>query len=208
MRYVYLHGFASSPQSRKAQAFREAFSARGLELDIPSLDRGDFEHLTLSGQLKIVEELLSGAECRLIGSSMGGYLAAIYAAAHPREVDRLVLMAPALNFVNRWREMQGREAVARWRTSGWLDVFHYGEKTMRRVHYGLLEDAGQFEAEPDFRQPALIYHGVNDAVVPVGLSRAFAARHSNAKLIEMNSDHELTDALESIVPDAVKFLTS
>jgi uncharacterized protein len=207
MRFVYLHGFASGTQSRKAQAFRRAFAARGRQLEIPDLAQGDFEHLTISGQLRVIENTLDDAPCRLIGSSMGGYLAAIYAASHP-EVDRLVLMAPAFGFAARWREMQEPEIIAQWKQTGWLEVFHYGDKTMRRVHYGLLENAAAYPDYPDFRQPALIFHGVNDSVVPVDFSRTFAASHPNARVRELESEHELLDVLDSITAEAMPYLTA
>jgi pimeloyl-ACP methyl ester carboxylesterase len=206
MRHIYLHGFASGPQSRKAQVFREALSSSGIDLAIPSLDEGDFEHLTLSGQLGVIEKALDGAPCRLIGSSMGGYLAALYAAAHP-EVDRLVLLAPAFGFQTRWREIHGEEAIEHWRDTGWLPVYHYGAKEVRRVHFGLYEDAGRFPAYPAFRQPARIFHGVKDTVVPISFSRTFAASHPNARLTQLDSDHELLDALEGIVQESIPFLT-
>jgi pimeloyl-ACP methyl ester carboxylesterase len=205
MKFIYLHGFASGPLSRKAQAFREALASRGIQLEIPDLARGDFEHLTISGQLRVIENILGNAPCRLVGSSMGGYLAALYAASHP-EVDRLVLLAPAVDFAARWREMQGAQAIAHWKDTGWLDVFHYGDKATRRVHYGLLEDAANFPGFPDFRQPAWIYHGVNDAVVPIDLSRRFARSHPNAQLRELDSDHELLDVLPDIVAEAAPWL--
>jgi pimeloyl-ACP methyl ester carboxylesterase len=206
MRFVYLHGFASGPQSRKAQAFLRAFQSRQIELEIPCLDEGDFEHLTVSGQLQVVEKLLAGAPCRLIGSSLGGYLASLYAAAHA-ETERLVLLAPAFGFASRWREMMDPEVISRWRETGWLEVFHYGAKATRRVHCGLLEDAAKFPSFPDFRQPALIFHGVNDRVVPVAFSREFVARHANAQLREMDSDHELLDVLGAITGEAVAYLS-
>src|SRR5271154_2700909 len=190
MRLVYLHGFASGPQSRKAQAFREALAGNGIHREIPDLAEGDFEHLTISRQLQVIENSLDGAPCRLVGSSMGGYLASIYAASHP-EVERLVLLAPAFGFAARWRKVQGPAAIARWRDTGWLPVFHYGDKSTRNVHYRLLEDAANFAGFPDFVQPALIFHGVNDTVVPIDLSREFVSSHPNAHLREVASDHEL-----------------
>jgi pimeloyl-ACP methyl ester carboxylesterase len=197
MRFLYLHGFASSPLSRKAQAFRSAFDARGISLEIPALDEGDFEHLTISGQLSLIEDVLHGEPVRLIGSSMGGYLAALYAAAHP-EVSRLVLLAPAFAFAPRWQRGDCKD----------LEVFHYGDQSMRRVHYGLIEDALQYAPFPDFTQPGLIFHGLQDDVVPIGYSRDFAAHHKNARLIELESDHELLDALETILTEALLFLTT
>lgn len=207
MRFVYLHGFASSPRSRKAEAFRESLGAGNVQLETPDLAQDDFEHLTISRQLRVIERLLQGASCRLIGSSMGGYLAALYAEAHP-EVERLVLLAPAFGFAARWREMQGPEVIANWQESGWLDVFHYGGEAMRKVHYELFEDAQNFPAFPDFRQPALIFHGVTDSVVPVDLSGEFVKSHPAAILRELNSDHELLDALGLITGEAIPFLTA
>jgi len=42
MRVVYLHGFASSPQSTKAQFFARKFADAGLAFEAPTLDQGNF----------------------------------------------------------------------------------------------------------------------------------------------------------------------
>jgi len=163
------------------------------------MDGGDFGHLTITGQLRILEDTIRGEPVSLIGSSMGGYLAALYAAAHP-EVVRMVLMAPAFGFAERWDRRIGDPRPAD------MEVFHYGENRMRRVHYGLIVDAKQYPASPDFAQPARIYHGVQDDVVPVEYSREFAAAHPNARLTELDSDHELLNVLGRVVDEAVPFL--
>ena len=100
---VYLHGFASGPGSQKAQYFRERFAGCGVDLAIPDLAGGDFEHLTITRQLQVIEHRVDGRAVALIGSSMGGYLAALYAARHAG-VERVVLMAPAFGFARRWPE--------------------------------------------------------------------------------------------------------
>jgi pimeloyl-ACP methyl ester carboxylesterase len=197
MRFVYIHGFASSPQSRKARAFVAALAENGIRLEIPAMDEGDFEHLTISGQLALLERVIDGRTVRLIGSSMGGYLAALYASLHA-EVDRLVLMAPAFGFAPRWKTRVAEDAD--------IEVYHYGDKATRRVHYGLIEDAMRFPASPAFGQPALIFHGVNDDVVPVEDSREVAARQPNVRLVELDSDHELLDVLPTIIDQSAKFL--
>ncbi len=81
---IYLHGFASSPNSRKAQFFGEKLSAQGFSVETPDLAAGDFEHLTLSGQLRIVDTLLAAGPAVVFGSSMGGYLAALAAERYPQ----------------------------------------------------------------------------------------------------------------------------
>ena len=96
MRVLYLHGFASGPSSGKAQWFRRAFAERGIELEIPDLVEGGFENLTITGQLGVIERAAKGEPVSLIGSSMGGYLAALYASRHP-EAARLVLLAPGVS---------------------------------------------------------------------------------------------------------------
>ncbi|MEP6716697.1 MAG: YqiA/YcfP family alpha/beta fold hydrolase [Terriglobia bacterium] len=204
MRYLYLHGFASGPASRKAQAFAVAMRHAGVELEIPALDRDDFEHLTITSQLDLVTNLLAGEPARLIGSSMGGYLAALYAAAHP-EIDRLVLLAPAFQFGPRWREILGPEKVRDWQITGSLPIFHYGVKEIRTLSCDLLYDVANYAPEPDFRQPALIFHGRQDETVPIAFSRTFAASHPAATLTELDSDHELTGVIDQITEASISF---
>jgi len=198
VRHLYLHGFASSPSSKKAGFFCERIRS----LEVPDLAAGDFEHLTVTSQLKVIENLAAGEPVSLIGSSMGGYLAALYAARHP-EAAKLVLMAPAFGFGKRWSETVDAET---WRKDGFLDVYHYGEKRSRSLSYGLIEDAQRYEDFPAFRQPALIFHGVHDSTVPPGLSREFAASHPNVQLHLLDSDHELLNVLYAIWQSAGPFL--
>lgn len=204
-RVLYLHGFASGPSSSKARYFRERLRSAGIEVEIPDLAAGDFEHLTLTGQLRVIERSAEAGVVSLVGSSMGGYLAALYAARHP-EVARVVLMAPAFDFARRWAEYLGPEKVAEWRRTGALEVFHYAENRNCKLAYTLLEDAARYEPFPDFHQPALIFHGAHDDVVPAAYSRQFAATHANARLEVLDSGHELLNVLEYMGPRVVEFL--
>jgi pimeloyl-ACP methyl ester carboxylesterase len=204
-RILYLHGFASGPGSSKARFFRERLAAAGANAEVLDLAGGDFEHLTISGQLGVIERAVAGEAVALIGSSMGGYLAALYAARH-WEVDRVVLLAPAFGFARRWAERLGPAAMDEWRRTGTLEVFHYAENRQRQLGYGLIEDAASYEDYPDFRQPAIIFHGANDDVVPVRYSEEFAAAHANARLEVLDSGHELLNMLEYMGAGVTRFL--
>jgi pimeloyl-ACP methyl ester carboxylesterase len=204
-RILYLHGFASSPSSAKACYFRERLEDAGARVDIPDLAAGDFEHLTITGQLAVVDRAAAGDPISLIGSSMGGYLAALYAARHP-EVVRAVLLAPAFGFARRWAESLGAARVDEWRRTGVMYVHHYGEDRDRQLGCQLIDDGASYEDYPDFRQPALIFHGARDDVVPVRYSGHFAATHPNARLETLDSGHQLLDVLDEMAPKVVEFL--
>jgi pimeloyl-ACP methyl ester carboxylesterase len=202
---LYLHGFASGIESGKARYFAGRFRERGLDLAVPDLAAGDFENLTVTAQLRVVERALAGDPACLIGSSMGGYLAALYASAHP-EIQRLVLLAPAFGFPRRWPETLGPEKTESWRRTGSMEVFHYGENAPRRVGWKLMEDAQQWPDEPAFSQPGLIFHGTRDYVVPALCSQVFAAARPNVTLRLLDSDHQLTDSVDLIWRETERFL--
>ncbi|MGH9584653.1 MAG: alpha/beta hydrolase, partial [Bryobacteraceae bacterium] len=197
LRILYLHGFASGPASRKARFFAERLAEDGCPLQAPALDESDFENLTIGGQLDLLRRLLRNERAILIGSSLGGYLAALYAARHP-EIDRLVLLAPAFDFFQLWRDELGPQRLEAWRQNGTLPVFHYAQNREVPLAYGFFQDASRFDPFPEFRQPTLLFHGNQDAVVPVQSSILFAQRHPNTRLVRLDSEHDLTDALEQI----------
>jgi pimeloyl-ACP methyl ester carboxylesterase len=195
---LYLHGFASSPQSRKARFLQERFGERGIQFNAPDLEAGDFFHLTISRQLEVVREAARGAErLMIVGSSLGGYLASLYAAEHSG-VDQLVLLAPAFGFHDLWIKRLGPEEIRNWRDSGRLSVFHYGTGGQADLSYGFLEDAEKYPPYPNSRVPTLIFHGTHDDLVPVANSTRFVDEHREARLVKLDSGHELTDVLDEI----------
>jgi pimeloyl-ACP methyl ester carboxylesterase len=202
---VYLHGFASGPQSSKARFFRTLLEGAGASVAIPDLADGDFEHLTITGQLAVIDRAVDGNPVVLMGSSLGGYLAALYAARHSN-VQRVVLLAPAFGFAQRWPERLGPAELEAWRRTGTIEVFHYADNRNRKLGYQLLADGERFEAYPDFTQPALIFHGTHDDIVPVRYSEEFSASHSNATLEILDAGHDLLNVLDYMSTKIVQFL--
>lgn len=205
MRVLYLHGFASSPSSRKAQVFAERLRQAGAECLVPALDGGDFASLTITGQLALIEAAAEAGPVTLIGSSMGGYLAALYAAAHS-SVEKIVLLAPAFGFARRWPLRLGPEVVAKWRAEGSMEVFHYAAGEPRRVGIELLDDGVRYPDFPAVTQPTLIFHGRNDDVVPYTFSQEFQSLRPQAELHLFDSGHELTDVLDPMWALTADFL--
>jgi pimeloyl-ACP methyl ester carboxylesterase len=142
-----------------------------------------------------------------VGSSLGGYLAALYAAQNPA-VRRVILLAPAFGFALRWPERVGPGAMAAWKSAGTIDVFHYAENRTRQLGYQFLSDGERYPPYPAFSQPALVFHGVHDDVVPVSYSEAFVASHSNAVLEVLDAGHDMLNVLDYMAPKIVRFLSA
>lgn len=207
MKYVYLHGFASGPGSKKAQYFRRRFLELGIDLVIPDLAGGNFEGLTITGQLGVIQSVVGDGMAVLMGSSLGGYLAALYAARHA-EIDRIILLAPGFGFPQRWPATLGEARMAEWKAKGFLTMFHYGENAERRLGYQLMDDSAAYENYPAVAQPCLIYHGRNDTVVPAAYSEEFAAGRPNVELHIEESDHELLNVVDLIWDGTRRFIQS
>ena len=204
-RFLYLHGFASSPLSKKAAEFARRLREYGIELEIPDLAEGDFRSTTITRQLDVVRRTLQGDPAVLIGSSLGGYLAALYAARHP-EVDRIVLLAPAFGLAGRWEELLGPEALEEWRRSGERRFFHYAADREEPLAYEFYEDARRWEDFPYVEQPALICHGTRDEIVPAAAAREFTRRNPRVTLRLYDAGHDLLEVTGPIWEAVAGFL--
>ena len=198
---VYVHGFASSARSAKARFFAERLDAERVAYHCPDLNQPAFETLTVSrmiGQVEALLDELPAGPTTLIGSSLGGLVAWHVAARRPA-VEKLVLLAPALDVASALSAALGSALIKEWQRLGSLPVFHFGDGCFRRVHYGLLEDGAQYDpAKVRVSQPVLAFQGRRDVVVPApGVERFVATRH-NVRLELLDDDHQLAHSLEAI----------
>jgi uncharacterized protein len=207
--YIYLHGFASSPQSGKAQYLRDRFLTEvGIKLNILDLNWGNFTNLSLTRQIQQTVAAFPSQDrpVILIGSSFGGLTATWVANKYP-QVTSLVLLAPAFGFPASWRSRLGEVQLKQWQESNYLSVYHYGENRYLPLNYQFLLDAGGYdETELNRNLPTLILHGQHDDVIPIEVSRTYASQHSSVKLIELDSDHGLNDVKEIIWQEIRSFL--
>lgn len=205
MRYLYLHGFASGPRSKKGMRFDAAFRELGVPLERLDLNVPSFSALSPRAMVREVERAAGGDEVALLGSSLGGWTAARFAELRPERVARLVLLCPAFDLCGRWPRLLPEGAMERWRTTGtW--TFEDGEGRPTPVHYRFYEECCEEPAFPDVRCPTLLVHGTRDETVPVDSSRRYAATRPHVELVEVDDGHDLLASLETIVERAMSFL--
>ncbi len=205
--HIYLHGFASGPQSTKAQYLQVRCVQVGIALEIPDLNQGDFAHLTISRQIAQTVALFpaDGLPVTLIGSSLGGLTAAIIAQDYP-QVQQLILLAPALDFLDHWLPKLGDRQLTLWEQNGYLPIYHYAEQKLLPLHYDFLVDAHRYHLfKIDRFLPTLILHGIHDNVIPISASRDFASKCPWVELLELDSDHNLTDVNDRIWQEMYRF---
>jgi len=87
MTKIFIHGLDSSNQGTKGRFFRDKYP----DMIIPNFEG------PLQKRLEKLEKVLSGQSAiTLIGSSFGGLMATVFAIDHPAQVERVILLAPAL----------------------------------------------------------------------------------------------------------------
>jgi pimeloyl-ACP methyl ester carboxylesterase len=194
MEYLYLHGFASAPASSKAQFLRSHFSQLGLTLHVPDMNLGDFSSITITKQLHFLVMEYGDRPLAVIGSSLGGFLAAHFAAIETTQVKKLMLLAPAFQFSNLLAQALGAELMLKWQREAELKFYHYGSDRQIPLQYKFWLDASSYQDPiPTSDLPILIMHGIHDDVIPARLSEEFASKYANVKLKLINSDHRLAD---------------
>ena len=202
---LYLHGFCSSSKSAKGEFLSARFRESGVPVALPDLDEGDFEHTTMTRQLALVSRLAHDLRpSMVIGSSLGGYLAALHAARSPDTVPRLVLMAPAFDFASRISAALGARMTA-WRQEGGLPFYHYGLKRDARLDYGFFEDASRYEAFPAVGVPTRVLHGRHDESVDPALSTRFARESPHVEVQWYDTDHQMLDVVDNLWDSILAF---
>lgn len=211
MQVFYLHGFASSARSSKAAFFAARLARNGIDLQTPDFNEPDFSTLTITrmiGQVCDTIDRLADGPVALVGSSLGAFVAVQAALQRANRIQRMVLLAPALDFGgNRMRSL-GEAGLEEWRRSDRLDVFHYGYGRVMPVRYALYADARRYDcmnATP--AMPVQIFQGRNDATVDPDIVERWAlARPGIVELHMLDDDHQLLGSLEYIWREMRRFL--
>ncbi|MGE5501389.1 MAG: alpha/beta hydrolase [Ignavibacteriales bacterium] len=175
---VWLGGFMSDMAGTKAQALADWALEEGrsyLRFDYSGHGEsgGRFEECTITrwreDSLTVIHALTEGPLV-LVGSSMGGWLSCLVAAAIPERIGAMVLIAPAADFTEKlMRPNLPAEAVKALREEGvWYRPSEYGDGPYP-ITRELLEDGARWsilEGSVPIEAPVRILQGGQDPDVP------------------------------------------
>lgn len=199
---LFLHGFASSDQARKAQYLRQKLGrdARAGFYAIsfnPTLT--DFEWMTPTGMIDRARQYVIDHDLgplSLIGSSLGGLVGVHYAHRYGN-VEGMLLLAPILRWPSTW---DSESVMARWEEEGTIPVSHYALPGQPRLRFDFQVDGRRYGEWVPPAAPTVIIHGRDDTVVPITGSREYAERYpGGVRLVELKeAGHDLNDHLPAI----------
>lgn len=197
---IYLHGFGSGPGSCKALGLAARLAPLAASWQAPALDGGDFTGSTFHSLAERAVATLAGLPgdgrpAVVIGSSLGGYLAAWLAAQHrlPRLVG-LVLLAPAFGFTARFRDLLGPEGLAAWRRDGVRSFFHQASGSEQPLGVAFLDSCADLpELPPPPPVPTILVQGLEDETVDWRLGLEYACRSANVSLHLIHAPHALAE---------------
>jgi uncharacterized protein len=222
MSVVYMHGFASSPQSHKARHFRTYFSARGAAFIAPDLNAPDFHDLTIGRMISAAHDAASllpqDRPLIAVGSSLGGLAATLFAterAVMRRPLAALVLIAPAFELASLWHRRLGKTRLEAWRKQGTLKLedeqghLIYGPD-FQKLGFSFYADAMRREtqvAHGTASTKTLVFHGNEDREVPVAVSERYAAAQPSVTLVTYpHAGHSLQQELDDMSAQLDRFL--
>jgi pimeloyl-ACP methyl ester carboxylesterase len=215
---ILCHGMESHKNSEKLIFLGQELAQRGIlalrfDFSYVGESSGKFEDITYSGEvedLRAAYELVRqrrDGKVAIFGSSMGGTVALMFAAAEPQVAAVATLAAPLHpeKFPSRVLSSAG---LQRWRERG------FTRYNGQRLNLAMLEDLESIDVPGAARKiacPVLILHGDADEVVPVAEAHELYACLRNTKRLSIlkDADHRLSDraTMQRAMLEALDWLT-
>jgi putative redox protein len=216
---ILCHGMESNKESEKLVYLGRAMAQRGslvLRFDFRYVGEssGKFEDITYSGEVEDLEAAHALVQSRnpgkiaILGSSMGGTVALLFAAQQP-SLAALVTVAAPIHPERFPSRVLTPAQTEQWRAQGFTR--HNGQ----RINLSLLHDLESLnvpEAAKKITCPVLILHGDADEVVPVEEAYEINACLTNSKRLSIlpGTDHRLSDpaVMRRAITEALEWLAA
>ena len=196
---VFIHGLLSDMNGKKSKYFnnycrRNKISFLCFDFQGHGKSNGDFVNFGIGDWFKNLKDLLNYLKIEqpiLVGSSMGGWVAMLYALNYPSKVKKLIGIAPAPDFTVDllWKELSMKDKkkitddfTYKYSPNLFLNSKRYLIKNLKKTYKG----------------DVILFHGSEDLTVPHNYNDRFYKSKKFPKLINVtirNADHSMSDSL-------------
>jgi putative redox protein len=216
---ILCHGMESDKNSEKLIVLGNTLAKRGLltlrfDFSYVGESSGKFEDITYTGEVDDLRAAYSLVRNRqngrigILGSSMGGTVALLFAAQEPTVAAAVTVAAPLHPERFPTRVLTAAQ-LQQWRELGL--TFYHGQK----LNVSLLHDLESLDvprAVKSITCPVLVIHGDADEVVPVEEAHELYACLNSAKRLTVlpGCDHRLSDPdiMRAALAEALDWLTN
>jgi putative redox protein len=214
---ILCHGMESNKESEKLVALSRNLAHREIlalrfDFSCSGESGGRFEEITYSGEVADLKAAFNfmlerqAEKVAILGSSMGGAVALLFAAGEKR-VANLVTIAAPVHPEKLTEKLLTQEQVESWCRLGFF--LYHG----KRINASFLDDLNKIdvpEAAKKISCPVLIIHGDADDTVPVGEAHElYSLLRSPKKIcILQGADHRLSDPfhMEEALKESVDWI--
>ncbi|AAC07858.1 alpha/beta fold hydrolase [Aquifex aeolicus] len=185
---LFIHGWAFS-----SKVFNDF---HGIKYDLPGHGKNKNPYESIE---KVVEEIgkIATSKHDVVGWSLGGSLALLFAYRYPEKVNRLILIGTTPHFKGAWSEKNIRAMK--------LLIKKKGIKAFRELAYGKFEDffdeeqgmrfledyvnLNLYTVLPYIKKEVYLIHGVSDRIVPYSEAYKLHRALKCSKLILLGGGH-------------------
>jgi esterase/lipase len=203
---IIVHGYASSKNGANNKWILNALNEAGInsfrfDLSGSGESEGKFEEQTISKAILDTKSAIEFIKSKgfekinLLGESSGG-MTCIGASLNNKEINKLILIAPSMDFVYQRMRKFGEKGIKDWEEKGYL-IYEKHDGTKLRVDYSFFEDAKQnimTNKASELEMSVLMIYGSKDETIPTENCRKFAqGLKETDKIIELEgAEHILT----------------
>ncbi len=204
---VFIHGLKSDMNGKKSIFFRNLAKKKNysyLRYDCSGHGKssGIFEELSIKEWYKDLENILKFLKINkniiIIGSSMGGWVACLYALHHPKQILKLIGLAPAPDFTERllWPSLTKQEKLKIKKKEN-IKV-HVNKKIFYIYSHKLIFDSKEYlinNLQKKYDGEVIFFHGSKDSSVPYHYNNNLleSKQFKNIQLIIIkDEDHSLS----------------
>lgn len=201
--YYYVPGFLHGTDCCVGLRLQKELKPHGVDLDLIDPKGGyTLSDCSISLGVAFLEALYEKHRkpLRILGASMGGFIALIYSAKYPQNIEKLILLNSALNLESVWYNIlpfyhpnvPAEETMKKWKEEGNLMFQGVQMEAPEPISYNYVADSLTHPAYPLIDIQVLSLVASRDTVIPLSMHQEWKSKQKhpeNVKLVEFDDVH-------------------